>query len=126
MPVKADQLPTMPQLQDKAQARLQHTQGWPTYIVDELLLATGNDICPPQQQPGVDQGQGQQQAVETLGVAQAGEFQAKPAAVVFEIFKHFLNPKPRGVTLASEFAGRFGSNEIPGLGGSRGPVHSQI
>jgi len=91
MPVKSDQLTAMPQLQDKAQARLQHTQGGSAHVVDPLLLAAGDDIRAPQQQPRVDQRQSQQQAVEALGLAYAGEFQAKAAAGVFEILKHFLN-----------------------------------
>src|SRR4030095_11407832 len=115
MPVKAYQLPAMPQLQDKAQARLQQTQGRAAHVVDALLLSTGNDIRTPQQQPGVDQRQGQQQAVEALGLAHAGEFKTNPAARVFEILKHLLNAEPRGVTRTGQLASRLGSNEIPGL-----------
>jgi hypothetical protein len=126
MPVKSYQLTAMPQLQDKAQARLQQTQGRLTHVVDELLLSAGDDIRAPQQQPGVDQRQGQQQAVEALGLAHPGEFQAKPAAIVFEIFEHFLNAESRSVTLAGEFTGRFGGNEVPRLDRSRCPIHGQV
>ena len=83
MPVKSYQLTAMPQLQDKAQARLQQTQGRLTHVVDELLLSAGDDIRAPQQQPCVDQRQGQQQTIEALGLAYVGEFQAKAPAGVF-------------------------------------------
>src|SRR6266849_9561875 len=125
MPVKAYQLPAMPQLQDKTQARLQQAEGWSADVIDELLLSAGNDIRAPEQQPRVDQRQGQQETGQAVGMAHAGKFQAKAAAVVFEIFKHFLNPEPLGVALAGEFAGGFSGNEIPGLGGARCPIHIQ-
>src|SRR5712691_4636593 len=126
MPVKAYQLPAMPQLQDKTQARLQQAEGWSAHVIDELLLSAGNDIRAPEQQPRVDQRQGQQETGQAVGMAHAGKFQAKAAAVVFEIFKPFLNPEPLGVALAGELAGGFSGNEIPGLGGARGPLQSQV
>src|SRR4029450_7190637 len=91
MPVKAYQLPAKPQLPDKAQARLQQTQGRSAHVVNKLLLSTGYDIRAPQQQPRVDQRQGQQQPLQAVRMAHSGQFQAKPAPVVFEIFEHLLN-----------------------------------
>src|SRR5262245_3778353 len=126
MPVKAYQLPATPQLQDKAQARLQQTQSRSAHVVNALLLPTGNDICAPQQQPGVDQCQGQQQAVEAVGLAEPGEFQAEPAASVFEILEHLLNPEPAGVACTGQLTGRLGGKEIPRLNRSRCPIPGQV
>src|SRR5438105_12042702 len=93
MPVTLEQLPAMPQVHDKAQSSLKHTQGRGADIIDQLVLPAGYSICPPQQQPRIDQRERQQQARQTVSMTQAGEFQAKAAAGVFEILKHFLNPE---------------------------------
>jgi hypothetical protein len=59
MPVELHQLPLMPQAHDEPQPRLEQTQGRVAHVINELLLAAGDDIRPPQHQPSVDQCQGQ-------------------------------------------------------------------
>src|SRR5436189_4006949 len=113
MPVNLPQLSTLPESQDEAQPGLKQTQGGLAHVVDQLLLARSNDIGPPQQQPGIDQRQGQQQARQAVAMAHASEFQSEAPASVFEIFKHFLNPEALGVARTGEFTGRFGRYEIP-------------
>src|SRR5688500_17683754 len=71
MPVKLPQLSPLPESQDEAQPGLKQTQGGLAHVVDQLLLARSNDIGPPQQQPGIDQRQGQQQARQAVGIAPA-------------------------------------------------------
>ncbi len=85
MPVKPYQVATMPQLHDKAQPRLQQTQGGLAHIVDQLLLPASNDVGTPQPQPGIDQRQGQQQTGQAVGMPHASEFQAKAAAVILSL-----------------------------------------
>ena len=99
MPVKLQQLPTLPESQDEAQPGLKQTQGGLAHVVDQLLLARSNDIGPPQQQPGIDQRQGQQQARQAVSMTDAGEFQAKAPASVFEIFRTYAQPSYSGLHL---------------------------
>src|SRR5262249_13337482 len=89
--VKLPQLPRLPQSQDTAQAGLKHTQSRLAYIIDQLLLARGNDIGSPQQQPRINQRQRQPQAFQTVSMPHPSELQTKASAIVFAIFKHFLN-----------------------------------
>src|SRR5262249_5306245 len=126
MPMELHQLSTVPQAHDEPQPRLEHTQGGIAYGIDELLLARGDNVCAPQQQPGVDQRQSQQQPLQAVGVAHAGQLQAKAPPVIFEIFKHFFDTEPLLVGSTGALTGRLRGNQIPGFGGGGRPVHRQI
>ena len=126
MPMKCHQLSALPQAQDEPQSRLEQAQGGAAHIIDELLLAGGNDMRAPQQQPGVDQRQGQQQPLQTVGMAHAGQFQAKATPVIFKIFEHLFNPKPPLVTATGLLARGCRRNQIPRFSGRGRPVHRQI
>src|SRR4051794_24506557 len=105
MPIEVHQLSTLPQSYDEAQSGLEQTQSRVAYVIDKLLLARANHVRAPQQQPGVDQRQGEQQPFQAVRVADAGQLQAKAPPVVFEIFKHFFNPESLLVTATGPLTG---------------------
>ncbi len=47
MPVEIHQLSTLPQSQDEPQPGLEQPPGRFAHGIDELLLAGGNHVCPP-------------------------------------------------------------------------------
>src|SRR5262249_10468886 len=96
------------------------------HIIDKLLLARGNDVRAPQQQPGVDQRQSQQQPLQAVCMTDSSQLQAEAPAIVFEIFKHLLDSEPLLVAGTGKLAGRLRGNEIPGLSRGRCPVHGQV
>src|SRR5499433_765701 len=126
MPMELHQLSPLPQSHDEAQPCLEQTQSRSADIIDELVLARGNHMRAPQQQPGVDQCQGQQQPLQALGMAHPGQLQAKAAPVIFEILEQFFNPEPLLVTATGTPAGRFRGDQIPRLASRGRPVHGQI
>lgn len=105
---------------------------WQGAAVRELVI---NDLAPirglghvyaPQQQPCVDQRQGQQQPLQAVGMAHPGQFQAKPAPIVLEILKHLFDPEPLLVTATGPLTSRFRGEQIPGLSDRRRPVQRQM
>src|SRR5215471_13029718 len=126
VPVELPQLSSLPQSHNEPQPGLEQTQGRVTHIIDQLLLTRGNHVCAPQQQPGVDQRQGQQQPLQAIGMTHSRQLQAEAPTVVFEIFKHLFNPESLLVPGTGQLAGGFRGDQIPRLGGRRRPVHRQI
>src|ERR687891_253147 len=126
MPLELQQSSPVPQPVDQAQPGLEQAQHGSPQVVYQAVLAGGDRVGPPQQQPNVDQRQGQQQPRQTVPVPQARQFQPEAPAVVLVVPEHLLDLEALAVAGASSLTGGLGGQQVPGLLASPVPVHRQV
>jgi hypothetical protein len=66
MPLELRQPSPIPQPVDQTQSGLEQAQHWSPQVVYQAVLARGNGISPPQQQPDIDQRQSHQQPSQSV------------------------------------------------------------
>src|SRR5918992_926824 len=126
MPLELPQPSPVPQPVDQTQPGLKQAQHWSPQVIYQSVLARGDGMGPPQQQPDVDQCQSQQPPCQTFRMLQAGQFQPETPAVVLVVLEHLLNLEAFAVADASPLAVRLGGQQIPRLFASPVPIHRQV
>src|ERR671919_1204043 len=126
MPLELPQPSPVPQPVDQTQPGLKQAQHWSPQVIYQSVLARGDGMGPPQQQPDVDQCQSQPPPCQTFRMLQAGQFQPETPAVVLVVLEHLLNLEAFAVAGARPLAGRRGGQQVPRLFASPVPIHRQV
>src|SRR5918996_2463988 len=126
MPLELRQPPPVPQPVNQTESGLEQAQHWSAQIVYQAVLARGDSIGSPQQQPDIDQGQRQQQPSQAFPMLQASQFQPEAPAIIFVVFEHLLDLEALAVAGTSPFPVGLRGQQIPRLLAPPVPVHRQV
>src|ERR671918_2948104 len=126
MPLELRQPPPVPQPVNQTESGLEQAQHRPPQVVDQAVLARGNGMGSPQQQPDVDQRQGQQPPRQTLRMLQTRQFQPEAPAVVLVVLEHLLDLEALAVAGARPLASGLGGQQVPWLFAPPVPIHRQM
>src|ERR687891_1220028 len=126
MPLELRQPPPVPQPVNQTESGLEQAQHRPPQVVYQAVLARGDSIGSPQQQPDIDQGQRQQQPSQAFPMLQARQFQPEAPAIIFVVFEHLLDLEALAVAGTGPFTVELGGQQIPRLLAPSVPVHRQV
>src|ERR687891_1460835 len=126
MPLELRQPPPVPQPVNQTESGLEQAQHRPPQVVYQAVLARGDSIGSPQQQPDIDQGQRQQQPSQAFPMLQARQFQPEAPAIIFVVFEHLLDLEALAVAGTSPLPVGLRGQQIPRLLAPPVPVHRQV